>query len=184
MDKRLESGSRSITPARAGEPGETYELPRVCAMFDKPYVARYTRGAGGLFRLAETVKLEAGGNAGKKSAAPKAVTLQQTEISRDSPHERCAWCGVKSYLVHCSKCRAWVCAGRVSKRPDGRYFLCRASCGAKGLLSDTDDGYNGSKEEIREKDKAPRIEADRPRQLPVSEKRPALAPADRLRLKS
>jgi hypothetical protein len=63
MDKRLESGSRSITPARASE---TYDLPRVCAIFDKPYFARYTRGAGGLFRLAKMVKVESGGREGKR----------------------------------------------------------------------------------------------------------------------
>jgi hypothetical protein len=64
MDKRLESGSRSITPARTGETGETYEFPRICAMFDKAYVAQYTRGAGGLLRLARTVKIESGGREG------------------------------------------------------------------------------------------------------------------------
>jgi hypothetical protein len=47
--------------------------------------------------------------------------------------------------VLCGKCSTWVCSSRVTKRPDGEYFQCRASCNSKGMLIETDEGYSGSK---------------------------------------
>ena len=176
MDKRLESGSRSITPARAGETGETYELPRVCAMFDKPYLARYTRGAGGLFRLTETEKLESKAGTGKGSAAPKAVTLKFSDIAKDSPPARCPWCGAKGGVVICYGCNAWVCRGKISKRDGEDYFRCRASCGIESLIGTTDAGFEGAKREAAAAEQRPA--------LPGSEKGAALPRVDRLRLKS
>jgi hypothetical protein len=178
VEKRLESGSRSITPARAGETGETYELPRVCAMFDKPYLARYTRGADGLFRFVETVKVESGTGAGKGSAAQKAVTLKFSEISKDSPSSRCPWCGAKGGVVICYACNAWVCRSKTTKRDGEDYFRCRASCGNETTLDTTDAGFDGKR---RAGAAAP---AEQKPALPGSEKRPAIPEVNRLRLKS
>jgi hypothetical protein len=176
VDKHLESGSRSITPARAGETGETYELPRVCAMFDKPYLARVIRGADGLFRLADIVKVEGGAGAGKGSAAPKAVTLKSSEISKDRQPSRCPWCGAKS-VVFCYACNAWVCRGKTSKRNGEDYFRCRASCGNEAPITEIRDGFEGSQKE------APRTGQGRAA-LSGPGKQPGLLPAtDRLRLK-
>lgn len=138
------SGARSSIQANS-HTGEVAELPRVCAMFDKPYIARYARGERGMFRCLGTVKLEAGttAGAGKGSAAGKPVTLKFAEISRDSEPERCAWCGVKGELIFCDNCGAWVCRSQVSQRDGKDYFRCRASCGSEGFLTTTTQGYEG-----------------------------------------
>ncbi len=158
MSERLESGARSITPASSGE---TYDLPRVCAMFDKPYLARYTRGAGGLFRLAETVKLESAGAVGQ-TGGQKSVTLAFAEISEDSPQERCPWCGLKGALIICSKCDCWVCRSQVTKRGKDEYFRCRKSCGAEGILSARVEEFGGAK--------GPRTLGQEKQALPSSER--------------
>ena len=171
--KSLQAGARSITPASAGE---IYDLPRSCAVSDKPYLARYARGDGGLFSLAGMVKLERTAGAGKASAAPK-VALALSQISRDSPVERCPWCGVESYLVYCPACDTYVCAGRVSKRREGSYFRCRSSCGREDFLSGSFDQFTGWKREAPPAGKASAA-------LPEADKRLALPRADRPRLKS
>lgn len=124
---------------------DVIEVPRVCAMFDKPWVARYVRGARGLFRLMDTVKSDGGSTAGagKGNAAARDVTLTGSETSRDSEPERCPWCGVKGTLVLCESCDAWVCRSQVSERQGGDYFRCRASCGNAGILTNTTEGYKG-----------------------------------------
>jgi hypothetical protein len=58
-------------------------------MFDKPCLVRFTRGAGGLFGLAETVKVESGGKEAEGGAAAKTVTLHCSQAGKDSPQERC-----------------------------------------------------------------------------------------------
>lgn len=165
MNERLESGARSITPASSGE---TYELPRVCAMFDKPYLARYVRGAGGLFRLSETVKLESAGAAVGQTIGQKSVTLTFAEISKDSPQERCPWCGVKGALIICSKCNCWVCRSQVTKRGKDELFRCRKSCGLEGILSIRVEEFSGAKGPTK----------------PEGQGKKALASSDRPRLKS
>jgi len=148
MDKRLESGSRSITPAspaRVSGAGETYDLPRACAMFDKPYLAQYTRGPGGSFIFAGAVKPESRSGDGSGNAAPS-VKIDAREIRRDSrAAERCAWCGVKGEVIYCERCGAWVCPGRMTKRNGADYFRCRASCGEEGSVVAVNVEWHGSK---------------------------------------
>jgi hypothetical protein len=123
---------------------EVIEVPRVCAMFDKPWIARYVRGARGLFRLMDTVKPESGNAAGAgQGSAARDVILTSSETSRDSEPERCPWCGVKGALILCESCGAWVCRSQVTKREDGEHFRCRASCGSEGTLTKTTEGYKG-----------------------------------------
>jgi hypothetical protein len=141
---RIAASGAKPAPLATGA-SEVIEVPRVCAMFDKPWVARYVRGARGLFRLMDTLKPDSGNTAGagKGSAAAKDVILTRSETSRDSEPERCPWCGVKDTLVFCESCGAWVCRSQVSKQNGEDYFRCRASCGNAGTLTNTTEGYKG-----------------------------------------
>jgi hypothetical protein len=108
--------------------GEVIDLPRVCAVHEQPYVARYVRDANGHFRFAQTIRItellweqyEAGANC----------------LSRLPPgalhDEPCPWCGARGYgAILCQSCNAEVCYGRTDARKN---FHCRASCGADGQL--------------------------------------------------
>lgn len=161
---------------------EVIEAPRVCAMFDKPWVARYIRGERGLFRLMDTVKPDSGNTAGagKGSAAEKPVTLKSAEISRDSEPERCAWCGIKGKPVFCENCEAWVCRSQVSERDGKEYFRCRASCASEGFLTTTTQEYEGQK--TKPPSFRPALPEPKTNQaLPASTARAQLGPGDRLR---
>jgi hypothetical protein len=121
--------------------GEIIELPRVCAMFDKPYIARYVRGADGLFRLLETAKFE--NSTGKRSVPKKRVNLSSSQKASDGPEERCSWCGVSGAPVNCGQCEMWVCSGQLRKQNGRDYFRCRASCGLCAYVEGFADGCEG-----------------------------------------
>jgi hypothetical protein len=140
VGKIAKSAAKSA-PVTTGA-NEVIELPRVCGMFDKPWIARYVRGERGLFRLMDTAKPESDAGRGKGSAA-KDVTLKTSQIARESEQERCPWCGVKGAPILCEACSSWVCRSQVSERDGGKYFRCRASCGSEGGLIPVTEGFKG-----------------------------------------
>jgi hypothetical protein len=140
-DKIAESVAKPAPVAT--DANEVIELPRVCGMFDKPWIARYVRGERGLFRLMDTAKPDSSEVRGKGSAAAKDVTLKTSQITRDSEQERCPWCGVKGALILCEACSSWVCRSQVTERNGENYFRCRASCGSEGGLTPVTEGFKG-----------------------------------------
>jgi hypothetical protein len=156
--------------------GEFYDCKRFCAMFDKPYIARYERKAG-KFSLVGTFKDEAAAGAGK-SKRPS-IPLRFDELTTSVAEERCAWCGVKN-LVFCGGCSEFVCHAHVSKRDGGLFFRCRASCQCEGMTEGTIETFEASKRVA-----PPRLPGGRVVSLPEKGNAAALpAPAGQLRLKA
>jgi len=121
-------GQSALSPAPSGASGEVVDLPRVCAVHDKPYAARYVTGADGRFRYAQTIKVT------------EALYLEQYADSRnetrlvnsaDLAEECCPWCGGHGFgSVRCGTCAREICYGKTT----GRYFRCRDSCGGQGTM--------------------------------------------------
>jgi hypothetical protein len=120
-----------VMPQRTAElttgPGQIVDLPRVCAVHDRPYAARYIRGDDGRFHL------------GSMIAITEAIYMRQYAgngnagaVSSDAiGEETCPLCGAFGHgSVLCSDCKKEVCYGRTS----GRYFRCRESCRGKGVM--------------------------------------------------
>jgi hypothetical protein len=142
MTFRISSG-RAASLAGPGHPAtsaEVYDCPRVCAMFDKPYIARYQRRADSRFQLVGTLKSEPTGGAAKGN--PASVSLRFDRIDVTSSQERCAWCGSKG-IVHCGGCGRFLCRAHVSKRDEGVYLRCK--CGHAGPINSTVETFGGSK---------------------------------------
>jgi|SRR5579872_4145004 len=167
MSKELEKRNQSISEAgrkmdaalaklglaakKPHEPGlpsvsEIAEIPRVCAGFDKTYVAIYQRASNGLFRYQRSLRItdeQASGRGGTQ------ITLDAVDIDPNGPPECCAWCGAapqEAYgrqvtTVKCGGCQAFVCLG---KTRDG-FFQCRPSCGCAGALSNRWVSSEGTK---------------------------------------
>jgi hypothetical protein len=115
---------------------EIVDLPRICAVHDKPFAARYVTGDDGRYRHAQTIRVtEALYLTQYADAAQR--TLVPTEAIAD---ETCPWCGASGFgAVLCRKCRAEVCYGKTA----GRFFRCRDSCGHKGSMSSEDRTHKG-----------------------------------------
>jgi len=115
--------------------GEVVELLRVCAVHDRPYLARYIMGAEGLFHYAQSVKLSHQSYRDQYEDNPDGVEVNTSQLTG---HESCAWCRAdgeelgQTIGVRCGKCGSVVCFGRTVSA--GRYFYCRSSCGAEGQL--------------------------------------------------
>jgi hypothetical protein len=118
--------------------GQIVDVPRICAVHDKAYLASYVRGVNGLFQFSKTIKpnsLPVG--AGNSGAGPEPETVK---IDPDGPEEICAWCGAgpgvvsgKRYeTILCNHCEAYICTGRTKDN----FFRCRKSCGASGQIGD------------------------------------------------
>lgn len=120
--------TRIIPPSRTA--GEIVDLPRVCAVHDRPYVARYIRNSGKKFELAQTFRIEEWQCdqyvAGKHE--------MRGVPASDCQEESCPWCGAHGFgAVHCEACDGQVCHGRTNRAT--RYFRCRDSCGSSGTLT-------------------------------------------------
>ena len=118
-------------------PSEIVDLPRMCAVHDRPYAARYVRASNGRYRYAQSVKVT------------EAVFLSQyadslndvcNVPSNDIGEETCAWCAASgSGSVLCGSCKKEVCYGKTT----GRFFRCRVSCGGEGNMVSGHRRYNG-----------------------------------------
>ena len=106
---------------------EPIELPRICALYVKPQVARYLPFDGRLEyarSIPVTDHLFQGVYEGN----------QDTRIFHpdDLGFERCAWCGAADDhwkgAIHCLECGRWLCFGTTVRN----FFTC--PCGHKGYL--------------------------------------------------
>jgi hypothetical protein len=118
-------GLNSVNGACTCGPGDVVDLPRVCAVHDKPYDARYIMGADGRFRHAQTIQLTRALWRGQYEGNENRCVVDTADIDDES----CAWCGAHGRGgVLCPSCNAEVCRGRMAEK----YFRCRASCPGKG----------------------------------------------------
>lgn len=123
--------ARSAHVARIAA-AETVDVPRVCAVHDKPYIATFQRGPNG-WRLLKTTRTKSAVRAG--NTAP--VTIYLSKIDPASPLEVCAWCGTpgstfqgkRLSAINC-ECGDFICLGR----KQGSFFQCRDSCNASGEI--------------------------------------------------
>ena len=114
--------------------GEFYDCVRFCAMFDKPYIARYERKAGKVFQLVGTFKdIETAGPGNGKHSR---VIIPFDQIRTQARKERCSWCGKTGGLVLCVHgCEQLICAASVTGSVEQESaFRCRKSCGREGVV--------------------------------------------------
>ena len=121
--ERLGHARRSVPPP------EIVTLACVCAVHEKPYLLRFTKHPGGVFRFRDSVKVEGkpGAASGGDSGASVNVSIPLEQF--DDSALPCAWCGSGGINFCAGYCDAYVCGGREV----GDTFHCRKSCGASWL---------------------------------------------------
>jgi hypothetical protein len=121
---------RSRTAPYTSE-GSIVDLPRVCAVLDRPYAARYIM-VNGIFRLQDTLEVP--------ESVYRNLYLNNDNVEavplRDLGCETCSVCGARQNPnwcgpVKCNRCHAFTCYGRTVDD----YHRCRPSCGAEGQLT-------------------------------------------------
>jgi hypothetical protein len=146
-----QGSSRSMLSGDASR-GEVIELLRVCAVHDRPYLARYIKGADGRFHYAQSVKLSHQSYRDQYEDNPDGVEVHTSQLTG---YESCAWCRAdgeqlgQKIGVRCGGCGSVVCFGRTVSA--GRYFYCRSSCGSEGQLPRQGISWSeqGNRPEIR-----------------------------------
>jgi hypothetical protein len=107
---------------------EEIDLPRVCAVHDRYYVARYLRDPKGNVSFGQTFRVTE-----SLSDQYQAGMAAATIPGRACREESCPWCGAHGFgAVKCENCGAEVCYGRTDAK---RHFHCRPSCGCDGKLT-------------------------------------------------
>ena len=126
-------------PVALAKAGEIVDLPRICALHDRPYAARYIRDADGVFRrgpmieVTEAIYLRQYAGSGVRRLAVPAGNIRFVE-------ETCPWCGASGVgAVLCGGCRHEICYGKMA----ARFFRCRPSCGWHGNMIWTVRGAEG-----------------------------------------
>ena len=115
--------------------GVVVDLLRICAIHDKPYMARYVTGDDGRFRHAQTFRLTETLLDGQYNANERRVIA-----NADLAEESCPWCGGHGFgSVRCGKCGWEICYGKTT----GRYFRCRDWCPGEGNIIPTDRPNEG-----------------------------------------
>jgi hypothetical protein len=117
---RSSTGGRPETALVAPAP-ETFNLLMFCAVYDRPYVLKFVRQPGGLFRLAERIKVETLSGSNSASARAKRVTLDLRQFERK--FGPCPWCNCATGITEC------YCGVICNGRQVGNLFRCRKSCG-------------------------------------------------------
>jgi hypothetical protein len=148
---------------------ETVEFPRVCTVYDKRYIVRHVRYAGGVvYNWVDSVKINAKGG-GQYAVPGESITLGSQSIRH--AREICPWCGAQG-IVYCKGyCNQWVCKGRTRKKRRGDFFQCRDSCGCKSFLIVAYNDFEGS----RSTEQPPsRPEQAQPQQIAPQSNRPSL----------
>lgn len=111
---------QQLRPTGKAEP---IDLPRICAVHDRPYMSRYIDNGKG-FTYHGPIKFT-------PSIALQYREKNLVEFSQFG-HETCAWCGAEGYAaVRCEHCQAEICYG---KTDINQVFCCRPSCGSMGPL--------------------------------------------------
>ena len=127
--EQVERWARGSPRALSPGAGEVVDLPRICAVHDKPYAARYIADADGRFRYAQTIRVTEALYLEQYADAGGDVRLLH---SHELGEEFCPWCGGHGRgSVRCGTCGKEICHGKVV----GRYFRCRESCGGEGTMS-------------------------------------------------
>lgn len=110
-----------------GAGGEVVDLPRICAVHDKPYAARYITGADGRFHYSQTIRVTEALFLEQYADSPSHAGLHSSELAE----EYCPWCGGHGFgSVRCGTCGKEICYGKTT----GRYFRCRDSCPGQGTI--------------------------------------------------
>ena len=126
---------------------ERFVLSCACAKTDQPFRVIFERfHSNSAFRIAAIEKAEGSGGA---AGAPAVKSLPAGDVS--FANWLCPWCADKHYAVQCDRCRTTVCGGRVSVHAGQQHFICRASCGARGMLIDSTK-IHGSEEQAPKRD--------------------------------
>jgi hypothetical protein len=134
IEKR-QSQSIIIRPSRMNAV-DVIDLPRLCSVHDRFYVARYVRGSGGRFGHAQTFRMTEALRDQYESGAKSPDTM----ASANCAEEACAWCGAHGLgAVRCGTCRVEVCYGRTV----GKYFQCTKRCGGKGKMKSSQREQKG-----------------------------------------
>lgn len=101
---------------------DVIDLPRICAVHDMPYIARYVRGADDWLHHAQTIQVTRHLYRTQYEAAEGVIV-----DAADLDEEACAWCGARGFgSLSCGKCKAEICYGRVTIEG---FVRCRDSCG-------------------------------------------------------
>lgn len=120
---RIEQPRIQHQQLRAGGRADPIDLPRICAVHDRPYMSRYIDNGKG-FTYHGPIKFT-------PSIAHQYREKSLVEFSQFG-HETCAWCGAEGYAaVRCEHCQAEICYG---KTDINQMFCCRPSCGSMGPL--------------------------------------------------
>lgn len=116
-----------LTASPAPASCEVVDLPRVCAVHDMPYAARYVRSKHGSFRHAQTIKVTESLYLGQYADNRNTSVVPCEDLAE----ETCPWCGACGRgAVLCGVCRKEVCYGRTT----GNFFRCRESCKGSGNM--------------------------------------------------
>lgn len=129
------NGNGSTAIMRAGD---VVDLPRICAVHDRPYAARYVIGADGRYRHAQTIKVTEALFLGQYAGNPHKAVVP-CEATAD---ETCPWCGASGFgSIRCGVCHCEICYGRTA----GLFFRCRPSCPGQGNMVWISEPHEGVK---------------------------------------
>jgi hypothetical protein len=124
---RSDNAQPVVLPPPSRTSGAIIDLPRICAVHNKPYASRYIRDAKGRFRYAQAIRIT------DRLCDQYEVNLNDVRVMprEDCQDETCPWCGAYGFgSILCGLCRTEICYGRTN----GRYFRCRPSCGEEGTM--------------------------------------------------
>ncbi|MGP0076174.1 MAG: hypothetical protein ACLPWF_29995 [Bryobacteraceae bacterium] len=129
-------GQAALSPAPSPRGGEVVDVPRICALHNKPSAARYVAGSDGRFRYAQSIRVTESLYLGQYADN----TNRQLVPASDIGDETCPWCGASGFgSVRCGTCGKEICYGKTT----GRYFRCRDSCGGQGVMVSEDRRHEG-----------------------------------------
>lgn len=118
-------GAVSYAPLRAG--GQVVDLPRICAVHNKPSAARYISGEDGRFHYSQSIRVTEALYLEQYADSLNHTSLHSSELAE----EFCPWCGGHGFgSVRCGRCGKEICYGKTT----GRYFRCRDFCGGQGTM--------------------------------------------------
>jgi hypothetical protein len=107
---------------------EMVDLPRICAVHDRPYAARYIQGTDRVFRRGPMIEVT------EELYVRQYARGQRLDLPAEDirfVEETCPWCGASGIgAVLCGGCWMEICYGKMA----GRFFRCRPSCGWYGNM--------------------------------------------------
>jgi hypothetical protein len=111
---------------------EVIDLPRICAVHERPYSSRYVRKVSGIYIYSQPIKVTQFLWEGQYDGNEEIRKIPPDQLGQ----EICAWCGAHGHgSVICYKCRKEVCYGRCEGKTDGKIGRCGPSCGGWGPIT-------------------------------------------------